>query len=360
VIAGAERSERRASRRDTTDRGQTMLISRFLLAGLLALPLSFGGGAARSAEPVRIRLAWVVPVANLSSILFAKEGIAKHLGQSYQFEPIKFQGTPPMITALATGDLEIALLAYSTLGLAVQNAGLDDIRIIADEAPDGVPGYYTMDFMVLKDSGVNTVADLKGKVIATNIAGSGVDIAARSMLAKAGLDDKKDLTIVETGFQNMKAMLLERKVVFAPFVRPFSEDPELRAASRTLFTLRDAMGITNLAMLVARTGFIEKNRAAMVDFLEDYLRAVRWYIDPANHAEAVAIAASFSKLPPAAFDSWLFTKKDSYRDPNGRPNLGAVQSNVDTQLEVGFLKAKLDVAKHADLSLVEEAAKRLN
>ncbi|MDB5405579.1 MAG: transporter substrate-binding protein [Rhodospirillales bacterium] len=334
--------------------------SRHLLAGLLILPLVLCSAAASRAEPVKIRLAWVVPVANLSSILFAKEGVAKHLGQSYQFEAVRFQGTPPMITALATGDLEIALLAYSTLGLAVQNAGLDDIRIIADEAPDGVPGYFTMNFMVLNDSGIKTVADLKGKVIATNSAGSGVDIAARSMLAKAGLDDKKDLTIVETGFANMKAMLLERKVVFAPFVRPFSEDPELRAVSHPLFTLRDAMGITNLAMLVARSGFIAKNRPAMVDFLEDYLRAVRWYTDPANHAEAVAIAANFAKLPPAAFDGWLFTKKDSYRDPNGIPNLAAVQSNVDTQLQVGFLKAKLDVSKYVDLSLVEDAAKRLN
>jgi sulfonate transport system substrate-binding protein len=336
-----------------------MRIPRIFVAALLVLPLAWGG-AARADEPVRIRLAWVVPVANLSSILFAKEGIAKHLGKSYQFEPIKFQGTPPMITALASGDLDIALLAFSTFGLAIENAGLTDLKIIADEAPDGVPGYYTMDFMVLNDSGIKTVADLKGKVIATNSAGSGVDIAARSMLAKAGLDDKKDLTMVETGFQNMKSMLLEKKIAFAPFVRPFSQDPELRAQAHTLFTLRDAMGITNLAMLVARTGFIAQHRAALVDFLEDYIRATRWYIDPKNHAEAVAIAANFSKLPPSAFEPWLFTKADSYRDPNAMPNLASVQSNVDTQLKVGFLKQPLDVGKHADLSMVEEAAKRLN
>jgi sulfonate transport system substrate-binding protein len=335
-----------------------MRIPSHLLAGLLALPLVFGG-TARAVEPVKIRLAWVVPVANLSSIVFAKKGIAKHLGKTYQFDPIKFQGTPPMITALASGDLDIALLAFSTLGLAVENAKLDDLRIIADEAPDGVPGYYTMEFMVLNDSGIKTVADLKGKVIATNSAGSGVDIAARAMLAKAGVD-VKDVTMVESGFQNMKSMLLEKKVAFAPFVRPFALDPELRAKAHALFTLRDAMGVTNLAMLVARTGFIAKHRAALVDFLEDYIRAVRWYTNPANHAEAVAIAANFSKLPPSAFEPWLFTKMDSYRDPNALPNLAAVQSNVNTQVKVGFLKAPLDVAKHADLSMVEEAAKRLN
>jgi NitT/TauT family transport system substrate-binding protein len=336
-----------------------MRITRHLLAGLFAVPLAIGGGAAQAADPVKIRMAYVVPVSNIASILFAKEGIAQHLGKTYQFEGVRFQGTPPMITALATGDLEIGLLAYSTLGLAVQNAGMSDLRIVADEIRDGAPGYYTNLFLVPNDSDIKTVADLKGKVIATNAAGSAVDIAVRAMLAKAGLDDKKDLTIVEAQFPNMKAMLKEKKIAFAPAVLPFSEDPELRAANHALFTQRDAMGTSELAILVARTPFLSKNRAAMVDFLEDYLRVVRWYTDPANHAEAVEIASKFSKLPPPVFDSWLFTKTDYYRDPNGVPDVEALQSNVDLQQKLGFLKAKLEVKNYVELSLVEEAAKRL-
>jgi sulfonate transport system substrate-binding protein len=97
----------------------------------------------------------------------------------------------------------------------------------------------------------------------------------------------------------------------------------------------------------------------MVDFLEDYLRVVRWYIDPAHHAEAVAISVAFSKLPAAAFDSWVFTKHDYFRDPNGMPDLAALQANVELQKKVGFLKADIDVKKYVDLSLIEEAAKRL-
>jgi sulfonate transport system substrate-binding protein len=337
-----------------------MRMSRHCLAGIVALPLAVGGGAAQAADPVKIRMAYVVPVTNMSSILFAKQGIAKHLGQSYEFEGIRFQGTPPMITAMATGDLEIGLLAYSTIGLAVQNAGMSDVRIIADEIRDGAPGFYTNSFVVANDSGIKTVADLKGKVIATNAAGSAVDIAARAMLSKAGLDDKKDVTIVEAGFPNMKAMLREKKIAFAPAVLPFSEDAELMAANHALFTQRDALGTSELGFLVARGEFLTKNRAVMVDFLEDYLRMVRWYSDPANHAEAVEIAVKFSKLPAAVFDKWIFSKGDYYRDPNGIPDLEALQSNVDQQQKLGFLKAKLEVKSYVDLSLVQEAAKRLN
>jgi NitT/TauT family transport system substrate-binding protein len=67
-----------------------------------------------------------------------------------------------------------------------------------------------------------------------------------------------------------------------------------------------------------------------------------------------------SKLPPVVFQNWLFTKKDYYRDPNGLPDLGALQSNIDQQRDQGFLKTKIDVKAYVDLSLVQEAAKRLN
>jgi sulfonate transport system substrate-binding protein len=45
----------------------------------------------------------------------------------------KGAGTPPMITALAAGELDVADLVYPTLPIASQNAGMDDLQVIADE-----------------------------------------------------------------------------------------------------------------------------------------------------------------------------------------------------------------------------------
>jgi len=89
-----------------------------------------------------------------------------------------------------------------------------------------------------------------------------------------------------------------------------------------MFTQKDAFGITQLTMWTARTGFIGQNRNALVDFLADTVRAIRWYIDPRNHDEAVAIVARLNKAPPARVD-WAFTGRDQYRDANGVPNLSA-------------------------------------
>jgi NitT/TauT family transport system substrate-binding protein len=315
---------------------------------------------AHAAEPVKIRVGWVVVPANLPPILFAKQGVAKHLGQSYDMDPIHFNGTPLMISALASGELDIGLLAYSSFALAVENAGMRDLRIIADDFQDGVEGYYTNEYMVRQDSPIRTVEDLKGKVLASNAAGSAVDVALRVMLRKHGLDDKKDLSIIEVAFPNMKAVLAEKKVDLISGVVPFSVDPGLKEIARTLFTQKDAVGTTEMIIWAARAPFLEKNRAAMVDFMEDELRALRFYRDPANHREVVDIIAQYTKQPRERFDSWVFTKGgDYYRDPDGLPNLDALQANIDTQRELGLLKSPLDVKKYAVLDIVKEAAQRL-
>jgi len=317
------------------------------------------GDYAKSADPLKIRLAWAVVPAELSPILFVKPGIARHVGVTYTVEPIHFAAAPFMITALATGEVDVAPFAYSTIPNAVQNAGLSDLRIIADEFQDGVEGYYTNQFMVRKDSSIQSVDDLKGKIIATNGAGSPVDIALRSMLRKHGLQEPRDLTMLEVQLPQMKAVLMERKVDLIMSVLPFSADPALLDAARTLFTQREAVGTTQMIAWGARSSFLQSNRAAVVDFMEDVLRVTRWYTDPANHDEAVQIIAQFTKRPPALFASWLFTKRDYYRDPNGLPNLDVLQQNIKALGALGLTKADLDTRNYVDLTIVQEAARRI-
>jgi sulfonate transport system substrate-binding protein len=323
---------------------------------------AFAAAAATQAaaqQPVKIRVAWTAPVSNWASILLEKKDLAKHLGKTYTLEPVRYAGTPLMITALANGELDIANLAYSTLGIAIKNAGLEDLRVIADEFRDGVEGRYTNEFYVLKDSPIQKVSDLKGKVVATNVSGSAVDVAMKAMLRKAGLEDKRDYTVLETPFPTMRAMLAEKKVELIPAVLPFSLDPELKKIARPLFSQRDAIGVTDMIIWAARKPFIDKNRAALVDFMEDSVRIVRWYLDPKNQQEAAAIAARVTKQPAERF-GWLFTvKQDYYRNPDMVPDLKALQSNVNITKDLGFVKDHIDVEKYADLSIVQDALKRL-
>ena len=309
------------------------------------------------ADPVPIRVGWVAPVANFASILLMKPELMHNQGKTYDLQPLHFASTPTMIPAFAANEIDIGSISYAAFANAIENAGMEDLRVIADDFQDGVNGSYSDEIMVLKDSPIKTVEDLKGKVGSSNGAGGAVDVALRVMLKKHGLEDKRDLSIVEVSLANQRAALASHKSDAVTTAIPFSKDPELRKIARTLFTQADAIGPSQMVLWAARTGFIEKNRAALVDLLADTIRARRFYTDPAHHAEAVKIAADFSKPPAASLDSWLFTKDgDYYHDPDDRPNMKAFQANIDTQHEQGFLKTSLDLSKYADLSVVADAA----
>jgi NitT/TauT family transport system substrate-binding protein len=325
------------------------------LSSIAALAIA---GAAQAADPVKIRVSYVVTPSDWAPLLPEKPDLLKHNGKSYLLEVVRVNGTPALVQAMAANEIEVGNHSYSSLGIAIQNAGMEDLRIISDQFQDGVPGKSTTQYYVLKDSPIQKVEDLKGKVVSSNAAGSAVDIAMRAMLKKHGLEDKRDYTHIEAPLPAAKAILLDKKADLIPSVVPFQYDPEIREKGRVLFTQRDVFGITQMIVWTARKSFIDKNRAAMVDFMEDSLRVVRWYLDPANQPEAAKIASKLTRIPPERF-SWLFTAQDYSRNGNLMPDMKALQANVDATRELGFIRAPLDVQKYTDLSIVQEAAARL-
>ena len=107
------------------------VLIRTTTAAVAAFAFALGTGTA-TAEPVKVRAGWIIAPASIIPILFLKPGIAKHQGKSYVLEPVKYQASPLQITALAAGELEVATLGYSSVSFAVLNAGMDDLKIIAE------------------------------------------------------------------------------------------------------------------------------------------------------------------------------------------------------------------------------------
>ena len=323
----------------------------------ISLLLLLAGLGPAVAKPVLIRGAWVAIVNRTSPLRLAKKDLAVHYGKTYIFKSEHFVGTPSMITALANNQIEIGDLGFSTLPIAIDNAGMKDLRVIADDFQDA-PGYHSTPYMVLKNGPIHTIADLKGKVLATNAEGAAVDITMKAMLRRHGLRSNRNYTEIQAPFSAMTAMLEEHKADLVPEAPPFVFAPKLKKIARPLFNSRQVIGPSQFIMLVARDTFIKAHRAALIDFLEDTMRIDRWYLNPKNHAAVEQIMARLTHRPATLF-SWVFTKRDFYRSPNMLPNLAALQKNVDLTYKLGFVKAKLNVKAHSDLSLIEEAAAQL-
>jgi sulfonate transport system substrate-binding protein len=328
-------------------------------AGLLLALAPWALIPSASAEPVKIRIGWAQAPGHIAPLLYQgpTKALLRHYGKSYIGEPVRFAGGTPQIAAMAAGELEIGAFGATAFVYAVQNAHMD-MRVVSDVIQDGYPGHYTAPFVVRKDGGISRPEDLKGKRVASNAIGSASDAAMRIYLHGHGLTDN-DFITVEVNFANMPAMLAENKVDLINLQPQFARGFMDTGNYVPLFTTKDAIGTSDLVFWGARADFIAKHRAALVDFYEDYLRTLRWYLDPKNHDQAIATAAQVLKTPPANI-AYAFTEADYYRSPDAKPDVPAIQRDVDDAVKLGLLKQKLQLApRYVDLSLIAEAAQRL-
>lgn len=329
-----------------------------LALGLL-LALAPGLG---HADPLRIRIGWAQAPGHLAPLISELQRrhpeVFTHFGESYVAEPFRFQGSTPQIVALAVGDLEVAAFGSSALALAVINAHLD-VRIVADVIQDGVAGHYSQPYEVRKDGPIQSIEDVKGRRIATNAIGSASDAAMRIVLHRHGVLDA-DITSVETNFANMPAMIEDGKVDLIALLPQFAPRIEASGRYRALFRINDAFGNMQTVHWAMRADFIAAHRAAVVDFFEDHIRALRWFLDPANRADALAIAAEVTKLPPDNL-AYCFTQGDWYRSPDARPEVKAIQIEIDESAKLGILPSAIQLEPtYVDLSLIADAKHRID
>jgi len=338
-----------------------MIKTKVIAIAAFAMFLAASAAGPARAEPWKIRVGWVTAPTHMQPIIDAlqkrRPELFPNAGKSYVVESVHFQGTTPQIQALAINELEIASFGPEALALAVGNAHLD-VRMIADVFQDGVPGYTSVTYVVRKDSPIHKVEDLRGKAVASNAIGSFGDSAMRIMMRKHGLSDA-DFTTVEVKFPTMPAMLDEGKVEMINLLPKFRY-MLTQGKYRVLFTGADSEGRIQAVLWAMRADVIAAHRPALVDFLEDHVRAVRWLLDPAHHEETVALVSEVTKQASDQV-AYVYTKDDTYHSPDGLPDVQATQRALDVELQYHLIKQAITISpKYVDLGPIKEADRRLH
>ena len=325
---------------------------------LTAAGLAVLSAGAASAEPVKLRISWAVAPAHMTPLLpEAPKEIYKHYGKSYTIEAIRIAGSGPALQALAAGETELAGMSAQSLVHGVARANIN-LQAVAQVMSSGVEGHTSSDFYVRKGE-IKKLEDLKGKVVAVNALGSTIDAAVQAQLAKVGFVPGKDYQVVEVNFNNTLAALESKKIDLGVMVQPQNLVANRKGTVEVLFTMNDALGPTETLNWIGKDEWMKKNKAVVVDFLEDNLRFRKWLLDPKNRKEAVALVSKVTKIPAADYEEWLFTKEDNYRDPMARPHAERLQKNINDLHKLKIVEDMIDVKKHVDTSYVDEAAKRL-
>lgn len=338
--------------------------SRHIIAIVAAVGIgaAMATGAAAASAPVPIRVGWAQTPGHLAPLVaeLAKRHpeIMPNQGKTYDFQPVRYAGSTPQIQALAINDLEVAAFSDSAFALAITNAHLD-VKVVADVLQTGKPGYWSGEYVVAKDGPVKTVADLKGRRVATNAIGSEADSTMRAMLRKHGIEDS-DITTVEANFANQPAMLENGKVDMIELLPQFASPLMDSGKYRVLFDANQVHGVSDAVFWGMRSDFIAAHRAALVDFYTDYMRAMRWFLDPKNRKEALAIAVAVTHAPEKSLE-YAFTKRDFYRSPDLMPDIVAIQNEINEDVGLKVLPRGVQVSpKYVDLSLIKEAKTRLD
>jgi len=331
-------------------------MSIFLRALVIAAAVLLSGGYGH-ADPLNIRIGYSNAPMHLTPILFERKDLLKHYGKSYTVATRSFKGGSPQVAALAANELDITAVSFQNLPPIINKAKLD-VRVIADVIQSSVPGYADMLF-IAKKGRFKSPKDLKGAVIAINAIGGGLDASVREYLSRFGLHAGTDYTIVEVQFGAMLVALESGRIDVAPLAPPMSIQAEDKGTYEPIFRYGDMVGPNQASMWIAQKSWLDAHHAALVDFFEDFLIMRRWLLDPANHDQAVKMVANVTHRPAAAYQSWLLTKRDWYRDPNGMPNVAMIQRNIDNSLQRKELDKGLNVKDYVDLSFLEEARKRL-
>jgi NitT/TauT family transport system substrate-binding protein len=257
-----------------------------LMAGLLgaALAASIAAPVSYAADKPEVRIGWVYAMANAPAIIAEKKGMYAAAG--IDAKVTEFTAGPILFQALAGNQIDVGYVGFAPAA-NWYTRGLQTVTVAKVNAGQ-------LAVVVRKDSGINTLADLKGKKIASVKKGSGADAFLRGYVLKeaAQLEPDKDVEIIGMPSGNMGAALMT-KVVDAAFMwEPFTTQYLLNGETKVLLNVEDNIPGYPWYVVLVKKDFLEKNRDAVVKLLQAHEEAVD-FLNSSPTAGNDIIAATF-------------------------------------------------------------------
>jgi ABC-type nitrate/sulfonate/bicarbonate transport system substrate-binding protein len=313
---------------------------RSALAGLALLATTWLGAA--HAQDTKLAVIVFPGVQNLPMFaaqqkgFYAKRGLAVDL----KFTP----NSDELRNGLAEGRYQIAHSAVDN-AFALKDKANVDIAVVFG-------GDDSFNRLIVQPE-INSLADIKGKMVAVDALNTAYAFQLYEMLRQKGLN-KGDYEVKSVGGtgQRMEALTKDKTYAAAIMNPPFSIRAE-KAGLKSMGPVADAIGAyQGSAAFVLRT-WGAANTDALVKYTQAYIEGMRWMLDPANKAEAVALLVDRLKLPEdvaaQAFDATLKGfQKDGALDMEGVRNVLKLRA----QFEGG---TPADPGKYIDLGYYEKA-----
>jgi NitT/TauT family transport system substrate-binding protein/sulfonate transport system substrate-binding protein len=292
-----------------------------------------------AADIPELKVGWTIPAEEAKYLMMKRPEMFPDLGKKYTIKWTQFQGTSPMIQAMRANVLNCSTMAPMSLAQGAIESGLK-AYIVAQHVYEK-KGNFTVYWAVKKDSPIKSAADLKGKVLGTNAYGSGVYFNLVLWLEKNGLDPKKDVKIVETGFPPMADAIRSGRIDLGTMVQPFALLAQEKGDLRELASQADVQTPQVQIFEGCSQEYTNAHPEVVQAYIKDLERAMNMV--QADHSLAVAVTSEVTRAPAALLSKYLMTNKDFARDKDMKPNLDSIQKTWDLYYKAGFLSKALNI-----------------
>jgi sulfonate transport system substrate-binding protein len=299
----------------------------------LGLPAAAQDKAAEKAvekAPEQLRIGYQKSAVNL--VIVKQQGILEKRFPNTKVVWLEFPAGPQLLEALAVGSLEFGLTGDSPPVFA-QAAGKDLVYVGAEP-----PKPDSSAILVLNDSPIKTLADLKGRKIALQKGSSAHYLLVRAV-EKAGLQwsDIQPIYLVPSDAR----AAFERKSVDAWAIwDPFYAATELAIRPRAIATGRDLS--SNNSFYLASRPFATQQPQALAVLFEELTRADR--LAQTNRKEVIKLIADFSGLDAGVVSLFLQRRPPSPVGPLSAKTIADQQRVADAFHKLGLIPQPVQVA----------------
>ncbi len=252
----------------------------------------------------------------------------------------EFESGPPMNESFAAGQQDIGVIGDVPCVAAIA-AGQKNVFI---GATNGGPSYAVM---VTNDSGIKTVADLKGKKIGLTIGSASQNVVGK-VLSKSGLDIKKDVEIINISTGDAQTVLLNRNVdavvIWEPNVSRLDSTGKIHILAHG-----GDVGFHGINVVFARQEFVKANPDIVKVYLQQYWKATQAY--KKNPKEFEGALAKYFKLDPALVAK--ASAKYDYILKIDKAIVEGLQDTVSFLKQTGSIKREIQVKDHVDGAIAD-------
>jgi len=311
----------------------TFSLRRRLLRILAATVAAWGVGTqAQVPQPLpQLRIGYQKAAVNL--VIIKQQGTLEKRFPNTKVQWIEFPAGPQLLEALAVGSLEFGLTGDSPPVFA-QSAGKDLLYVGAEP-----PKPDSSAILVLGDSSLKKLSDLKGKRIALQKGSSAHYLVVRAV-EKAGLQ-WSDIHPVYLAPADARAAFERRSVDAWAIWDPFYAATELALKPRALATGRDLS--SNNSFYLASRPFANQHPEVLGALYEELTRADR--LAQENRPAAIKLVSDFSGLDAGVVSLFIQRRPRSPVGPLSAQTVADQQRVADSFFKLGLIPKPVRVSE---------------